>query len=216
MPDGIRGFAQDWTNADFDQGEFLAAEGPFDVAVSLFSLQAINDLPGALVQIRRLLKPDGLFLGVLFGGATLTELRQSFTAAESELLGGASPHVAPFADVRDMGALLQRAGFALPVTDIERLTVRYSVLSSLIRDLRAHGQSNALSGRRKNFVGKRMWGALNEHYARHHAQDGKLIATFEMLYLTGWSPDKSQQQPLKPGSAKARLSDALGTVERKA
>ena len=215
LPDGIRGFAQDWTIVDFDQREFLAAEGSFDVAVSLFSLQAINDLPGALIQIRRLLKPDGLFLAVVFGGATLTELRQSFTAAESELLGGASPHVAPFADVRDMGALLQRASFALPVTDIERLAVRYFALSSLIRDLRAHGQSNALSGRRKNFVGKRMLGALNEHYARHHAQDGKLIATFEMLYLIGWAPHESHQQPLKPGSAKARLSDALGTVERK-
>jgi SAM-dependent methyltransferase len=216
LPHGIKRFAQDWTIADFDEREFLAAEGPFDLAVSLFSLQAINDLPGALIQIRRLLKPDGLFLAVLFGGATLTELRQSFTAAESEILGGASPHVVPFADVRDMGTLLQRAGFALPVTDIERLTVRYSTFPSLIQDLRAHGQSNALSGRRKNFVGKRMLGALNDHYSRHHAQGGKLIATFEMLYLIGWAPHESQQQPLKPGSAKTRLSDALGTVERKA
>jgi SAM-dependent methyltransferase len=215
VPGNIKGFARDWTIADFDEKEVLKAEGPFDLAVSLFSLQAINDLPGALIQIRRLLKPDALFLAVLFGGATLTELRQSFTAAESEILGGASPHVAPFADVRDMGALLQRAGFALPVADVERLTVRYSSLPSLIRDLRAHGQSNALSGRRKSFVGKRMLGALNDHYARHYAQDGKLIATFEMLYLTGWTPHESQQQPLKPGSAKTRLSDALGTVERK-
>jgi SAM-dependent methyltransferase len=216
VPHGIKPFAQDWTIADFDAREFLTAEEPFDLAVSLFSLQAINDLPGALIQIRRLLKPDGLFLAVVYGGATLTELRQSFTAAESEILGGASPHVAPFADVRDMGSLLQRAGFALPVTDIERLTVRYSTLSSLIRDLRAHGQSNALCGRRKGFVSKRMLGALNDHYARHHAQEGKLIATFEMLYLIGWAPHESQQQPLKPGSAKTRLSDALGTIERKA
>jgi SAM-dependent methyltransferase len=215
LPGGIRSFVQDWTIADFDAREFLAAEGSFDLVVSLFSLQAINDLPGALIQIRRLLKPDGPFLAVLFGGATLTELRQSFTAAESEILGGASPHIAPFADVRDMGTLLQRAGFALPVTDIERLTVRYSTLSSLIRDLRAHGQSNALFGRRKSFIGKRMLAALSDHYARDHAQDGKLIATFEMLYLIGWAPHESQQQPLKPGSAKTRLSDALGTVERK-
>ena len=215
VPDEIKGFAQDWTAADFDGREFLEAPGSFDVALSLFSLQTINDLPGALIQIRRLLKADGLFLGVLFGGATLTELRQSFTAAESEILGGVSPHVAPFADVRDMGALLQRAGFALPVSDIERLTVRYSTLQTLIRDLRAHGQSNALSGRRNGFIGRRVWAALNDHYARHHAGDGKLIATFDLLYATGWTPHESQQQPLKPGSAKARLSDALGTVERK-
>lgn len=215
LPDTIKGFAENWTVADFDEREFLAAQGPFDLAVSLFSLQAINDLPGAMIQIRRQLKPDGLFLAVLFGGASLSELRQSFTAAESEILGGVSPHIAPFADARDMGALLQRAGFALPVADIERLTARYSTLSSLVRDLRAHGQSNALSGRRKKSIGKRVLNAINEHYARHHAQDGKLLATFDLLYATGWAPHESQQQPLKPGSAKTRLSDALGTVERK-
>lgn len=215
LPDSMKESAQGWTAADFDEHEFLAAEGPFDLAVSLFSFQAVNDLPGAMIQIRRLLKPDGLFLGVLFGGSTLAELRQSFMAAESEILGGVSPHVAPLVDVRDMGALLQRAGFALPVSDVERLTVRYSSLAALVRDLRAHGQSNALSGRGKKFIGKRMLKALNDHYARHHAQDGKLTATFDLLFATGWSPHESQQQPLKPGSAKARLSDALGTVERK-
>ena len=215
LPGSNKNFAQDWVIADFDAQESLVAEGPFDVAVSVFSLQAINDLPGAMIQIRRLLKPDGLFLAVLFGGATLIELRQSFTAAESEILGGVSPHIAPFADVRDMGALLQRAGFALPVADIERLTVRYSALGSLIHDLRAHGQSNALSGRRKKSIGKRVLNAVNAHYARHYAQDGKLLATFDLLYATGWAPHETQQQPLKPGSAKTRLSDALGTVERK-
>jgi len=215
LPEAIKAFAQDWTLADFDEGEILMAEAPFDLALSLFSLQAVNDLPGAMIQIRRLLKPDGLFLGALFGGATLNELRQSFTAAESETLGGASPHVAPFADVRDMGALLQRAGFALPVADVERLVARYSSLSALVKDLRAHGQSNALANRRKNFIGRRTLEALKTHYASHHAKDGKLIATFETLHLTGWAPHESQQQPLKPRSAKARLSDALGTVERK-
>lgn len=215
VPDGMRAIAQDWTASDFDEQEFLGTEGPFDLAISMFSLQAINDLPGALIQIRRLLKPDGLFLGVLFGGSTLAELRQSFMAAESDILGGASPHIAPFADVRGMGALLQRAGFSLPVSDLEQLTVRYSTLEALVRDLRAHGQSNALSGRRKEFIGKRLRKALNDHYARDHSRDGKLIATFDLLYATGWSPHESQQQPLKPGSAKARLSDALGTVERK-
>ena len=215
LPGDIKTFAQDWTIADFDAQEFLAADGPFDLIISLFSLQAINDLPGAMIQIRRQLRPDGLFLAVLFGGATLTELRQSFTAAESEILGGVSPHIAPFADVRDMGALLQRAGFALPVADIERLTVRYAKLPSLIRDLRAHGQSNALSGRQKKSISKRVLNAVDAHYARHHSQDGKLLATFDLLYATGWAPHESQQQPLKPGSAKTRLSDALGTVERK-
>jgi SAM-dependent methyltransferase len=215
LPESVKAFARDWTIADFDAREFLVAEGPFELAVSLFSLQAINDLPGAMIQIRRLLKPDGLFLAVLFGGATLSELRQSFAAAESEILGGISPHIAPFADVRDMGALLQRAGFALPVTDVERLTVRYSALGSLIRDLRAHAQSNALSGRRKKFVSRRVLKAIEDHYARYYTQDGKLVATFDLLFATGWSPHESQQQPLKPGSARTRLSDALGTVERK-
>lgn len=215
LPPVIGSFAQNWISSDFDEREILPTEGLFDLAVSLFSLQSINDLPGALIQIRRLLKPDGLFLGVLFGGATLTELRQSFIAAESETLGGTSPHVAPFADVRDLGGLLQRAGFALPVSDAERLTVRYSSLFGLIGDLRAHGLGNTLAQRRKRFIGRRTLAALGEHYAGHHAEDGKLIATFELIYLTGWAPHESQQQPLKPGSAKTRLSDALGTVERK-
>jgi SAM-dependent methyltransferase len=215
LPGAVAGLAQDWTLSDFDEQEFLPAKGPFDLAMSLFSLQSINDLPGAMIQIRRLLKPDGLFLGVLFGGLTLTELRQSFIAAESETLGGISPHIAPFADIRDMGALLQRAGLTLPVSDAERLVVRYSNLLGLVRDLRAHGMSNTLAQRRKSFIGRRTLTSLGEHYAHQHAEGGKLIATFEMLYLTGWAPHGSQQQPLKPGSAVARLSDALGTVERK-
>jgi SAM-dependent methyltransferase len=215
LPDAIKSFAHHWTLADFNEQEILDAAPGFDLALSLFSLQAINDLPGAIIQIRRLLKPDGLFLGVLFGGATLNELRQSFIAAESEILGGVNPHVAPFADVRDMGALLQRAGFALPVADVERLVVRYSSFPALVRDLRAHGQGNVLAARRRNFTGRRVLAALHDHYARHYIQDGKLLATFEMLFLTGWTPHESQQQPLKPGSAKARLSDVLGTIERK-
>src|SRR6202000_2073556 len=169
-----------WILADFNEKEFLqTGEAGFDLAISLYSLQSINDLPGALVQMRRALKPDGLFLATLFGGATLNELRESFAFAESETLGGISPRVAPFAEVRDLGALLQRAGFALPVADVERLTVRYSSLAALVRDLRAHGQTNVLSARRRNFTGKHMLAALNEHYTRDHAQDGKLIATFE-------------------------------------
>lgn len=216
LPPAMRSLAREWSIRDFDEREILNAEGgPFDLAVSLYSLQAINDLPGALIQIRRVLKPDGLFLAALFGGETLRELRESFAFAEAEISGGISPRVAPFADVRDMGALLQRAGFALPVADVERLSVRYRDLGSLVRDLRAHGQANALAARRRGFLGRRVLEALTAYYSAHHARDGKLNATFETLYLTGWAPHQSQQQPLKPGSAKARLSDALGTVERK-
>lgn len=216
LPSAIRPFAEQWSQADFDEKEFLSAgRANFDLAVSLYSLQAINDLPGALIQIRRALKPDGLLLATLFGGATLSELRESFAFAESETLGGISPRVAPFADVRDMGALLQRGGFALPVADVERLRVRYSDFASLVHDLRAHGQTNAISARQKHFLGRRTLSALIAHYSAHHSADGKLDATFETIYLTGWAPHQSQQQPLKPGSAKSRLSDALGTVERK-
>jgi len=216
LPPAMRPFARDWHVAEFDAREVLNSEAsPFDLAVSLYSLQAINDLPGALIQIRRVLKPDGLFLAALFGGETLRELRESFAIAESDISGGISPRVSPFADVRDMGSLLQRAGFALPVADVERLQVRYRDFGSLARDLRAHGQGNALAGRQRRFLGRRLLNALIAHYSAHHAQGGKLNATFETIYLTGWAPHQSQQQPLKPGSAKARLSDALGTIERK-
>jgi SAM-dependent methyltransferase len=216
LPDGLRGFATNWSEQTFDEKEILAAEpASFDLAVSLFSLQAINDLPGALVQIRRALKPDGLFLGALFGGATLTELRDSFAHAESETLGGISPRVSPFADVRDMGALLQRGGFALPVADVERVAVRYGDFANLARDLRAHGQTNALSERRKTFLRRETLAAMLAHYRGHHARDGKLDATFEIVYLTGWAPHQSQQQPLQPGSAKTRLAEVLGTAEIK-
>jgi SAM-dependent methyltransferase len=210
-------FAAGWSQADFDEAEILVMpQAAFDLAVSILSLQTINDLTGALVQIRRALKPDGLFLGVLFGGATLIELRESFAAAESETLGGISPRVSPFADVRDMGGLLQRAGFALPVADVERLSVHYGDFAGLARDLRAHGLTNVLSDRHKGFLRRDTLAALLSHYRDDHAAEGKLKATFEFIYLTGWAPDASQQQPLKPGSAKARLAEALGTVEHKA
>ena len=216
LPAILAPIATDWIEADFDESEILAAsEGDFDLAVSLYSLQSLNDLPGGLIQIRRALKPDGLFLAAIFGGATLCELRESFILAESETLGGVSPHVAPFADVRDMGTLLQRAGFALPVADVERLEVRYSRFGALIEDLRAHGLTNALAARRKSFLGRRTFANLVAHYAARPGAMGKFSATFETLYLTGWAPHESQQKPLKPGSAKSRLSDALGTIERK-
>lgn len=216
LPAAARSLADHWTLAEFDEKEFLAVEeAQFDLAVSLYTLQSLNDLPGALIQIRRALKPDGLFLAAIFGGATLQELRESFAFAESETLGGISPRVAPFADVRDMGSLLQRAGFALPVADVERLSVRYSTLAALVADLRVHGQTNVMTARRKSFLGRRTFESLAAHYAAHHGADGKFRATFETLYLTGWVPHESQQKPLKPGSAQSRLSDALGTIERK-
>ncbi len=215
VPAEIAPFAQAWVCADFDAHEILPAEGGFDVAVSLFSLQALNDLPGALVQVRRALKPDGLFLAALLGGNTLAELRDAFAHAETQTRGGISPRVSPFADVRDLGGLLQRAGFALPVADVERLTVRYGDFLSLARDLRAHGFTNAMAERSRRPLRRDTLAALLAHYGEHHSADGKLMARFETLYLTGWAPHESQQQPLKPGSAKARLAEALGTVEQK-
>ena len=215
IPPEIAPFAQDWVRADFDEKEILNIDaGKFDLAVSLFSLQTINDLPGALVQIRRALKPDGLFVAALLGGGTLTELRDAFAIAESSTRGGLSPRISPFADVRDLGGLLQRAGFALPVTDVERLTVRYGDFFALIRDLRAHGFTNVMSERSRRPLRRDTLAALVSHYAAQHADpDGKIRARFETLYLTGWSPHDSQQKPLAPGSAKARLADALGTTE---
>jgi SAM-dependent methyltransferase len=170
--------------------------------------------PGVLLQIRRALKPDGLFLAALFGGETLTELRQSFAAAESEIEGGVSPRVAPFADLRDLGGLLQRAGFALPVTDVDRLTVRYDSVFGLLRDLRRMGATNSLVARRRKPLRRATLRRMTEIYALQFADhDGRIRATFDIVWLSGWAPHPDQQQPLKPGSAKARLADALGVRE---
>ena len=193
------------------------AGGRFDLAVSLLALQSVNDLPGALVQIRRALKPDGLFLGCLFGGGTLHELRQAFTQAEAELEGGVSPRVAPFADVSDLGGLLQRAGFALPVADLEPVIVRYADPFGLFRDLRAMGLTNALVDRRTTPLRRATLLRAADIYAERFADaDGRLRATFEVAWLSGWAPHESQQKPLKPGSARVRLADALGVEEHKA
>ena len=188
--------------------------GTLDLAVSALALQFVNDLPGALVQIRRALKPDGLFLAALLGGDTLTELRQSFAAAESEIEGGVSPRVAPFADIRDIGALLQRAGFALPVVDSDRITVRYDSVFALMHDLRRMGATNALTERRRRPLKRATLFKMAEVYREGFADtDGRLRATFEVIWLSGWAPHESQQQPLKPGSARTRLADALGARE---
>jgi SAM-dependent methyltransferase len=189
----------------------------FDLVVSALSLQWVNDLPGAFTQIRRALKPDGLFLAALIGGETLGELRESLAAAESELAGGASPRVSPFVDVRSLGSLLQRAGFALPVTDVERITVRYRNTRTLMRDLRRMGAANALVERSKKPLRRAVLARAEEIYAERFADpDGRLRATFDVLWLSAWAPHESQQKPLKPGSAKARLADALGTHEQSA
>jgi len=213
VPPEIKPFASSWQTADFDGQEILTAGTGFDLAVSLLSLQWINDLPGALAQIRARLKPDGLFVGVLLGGTTLRELRDAFARAEIATLGGITPRVSPFADVRDLGGLLQRAGFALPVSDSERLDVRYRDIFGLARDLRAHGLTNAMSERSRRPLSRALLAALLAQYGEHYLEEGKFKASFELLYLTGWAPDDSQQKPLRPGSAKQRLAEALGTAE---
>jgi SAM-dependent methyltransferase len=224
----LRPLADSWTRAGLvaeasagtagvvaDEEALPFADESFDLVTSVLSLHAINDLPGALVQIRRALKPDGLFMAALFGGETLTELRQSFARGESEVAGGVSPHVAPFADIRSLGALLQRAGFALPVADAERHIVRYRDVARLFEDLRAMGETNTVTGRRTAMSSHLMVAAALDAYRKGFAEpDGRVRATFDIVYLTGWAPHESQQQPLRPGSARARLADALGTEER--
>jgi SAM-dependent methyltransferase len=217
MHDGAPGLTGDHVAAlrvVADEEALPFADASLDLAVSGLALQAVNDLPGALVQIRRALKPDGLFVAALLGGDTLTELRQSFAAAESERDGGVSPRVAPFPDVREMGALLQRAGFALPVTDADRVTVRYATPIRLLRDLRRMGAANPLVERRRVPLRRATLMRAMEVYAERFADpDGKVRASFDIIWLSGWSPHASQQQLLRPGSAKARLADALGSTE---
>jgi len=193
----------------------FAAES-FDLVVSVLALHAVNDLPGTLVQARRALKPDGLFLACLPGGKTLHELRHALTMAEMEVSQGASPRVYPFADVRDMGGLLQRAGFALPVADIEPLTVRYDTMFGLLNDLRAMGAANALIERSRKPLRRAILMRAAEIYTQLYSDpDGRVRATFELLFVSGWAPHESQQKPLAPGSAKQSLAAALGTVETK-
>jgi SAM-dependent methyltransferase len=192
-------------------------DGAVDLVTSALSLQFVNDLPGALVQIARALRPDGLFLAALAGGETLTELRQAFAQAEAEIEDGISPRVAPFADLRDLGALLQRAGFALPVTDVDRITVRYASPLALMQDLRRMGATNVLAERRRKPLRRATLARMIEIYGERFADaDGRIRATFEIVWLSGWAPHESQQQPLKPGSAQQRLADVLGTKEQSA
>jgi len=209
--------APPWWQVVADEEALPLREASVDLVVSGLSLQFVNDLPGTLIQVRRALRPDGLFLAALLGGQTLTELRQALAEAESEIEGGVSPRVAPFVDIRELGALLQRAGFALPVTDVDRLTVRYDSVFALMRDLRQMGAANVLTERRRSPLRRATLARAAEIYAARFADaDGRLRATFEIVWLSGWAPHESQQQPLRPGSAKVRLADALGSAEQSA
>ena len=198
--------------------EFLPfADGSFDSVLSNLSLHWVNDLPGALIQIRKVLKPDGLFIGAMLGGETLSELRQALMEAELANEGGASPRVSPFADVRDAGDLLLRAGFALPVADSDRITVTYPDALSLMRELRAMGEANAVRSRRHGFSRRAtLIQAASLYQAKHADRQGRIPASFEIVYLSAWAPDDTQPKALRPGSASRRLADALATEEHPA
>lgn len=206
--------ARGFPTAIIDDEYLPLRERGCDLILSMLNLQFANDLPGMLTQARRALRPDGLFLGALIGGDSLHELRTCLAEAELEICGGLSPRVSPFAEIRDLGNLLQRAGFALPVTDKDRLTVRYGSLTDLVRDLRAMAATNILSDRRAVCPPRMLFPMAAKLYAEKFADpDGRLRATFDIIWLSGWAPHASQQQPLKPGSARVRLADALGTTE---
>ena len=201
--------------ADEEALPFAAAS--FDLVMSAMSLHWVNDLPGTLIQIGRILKPDGLFLGAMLGGGTLWQLRQALAAAESEIEGGLSPRVSPFADLRDAAGLLQRAGFALPVADGETIEVEYEDALALMRDLRAMGEGNLVLERRHGLARRATLLRAAEIYGERFAlSSGRITASFEVLFLHGWAPHASQPKPLKPGSAAHRLAEALGTDEQSA
>jgi SAM-dependent methyltransferase len=197
-------------NLDSDREILPLQPESLDLVVSALAFQFVNDLPGVLAQIRRALRPDGLLLAAMIGGDTLTELRQSFAAAEAECEGGVSPRVAPFADLRDVGGLLQRAGLALPVTDVDRVVVRYDNAFALMQDLRRMGATNILLERRRTPTRRATMLRMAQIYAERFADsDGRIRATFDVIWLSGWAPHESQQKPLKPGSAKASLAEAV-------
>jgi len=188
--------------------------GSVDLIESNFALHWVNDLPGLLMQIRLALKPDGLFLAAFPGGDTLTELRQSLIEAESLVTGGIAPRVSPFIDLADAAALLQRAGFALPVADLDRITVTYEDAFGLMRELRGMGEANALCGRPRHFSRREIFFEAARIYAGKFADaDGRLRATFDIVFMTGWAPHASQPQPLKPGSGETSLADILKTKD---
>lgn len=198
-----------------DEEALPFAEASLDLVTSVLSLHWVNDLPGTLLQVARALKPDGLFLAAMIGGESLKELREALLQAESEVEGGVSPRVSPFADVRDLGGLLQRAGFALPVVDVDSITVTYPSALALMNDLRGMGESGADRNRRRAFSRRETLLRAAALYHERHADDaGRIPATFEVLYLTAWAPDASQPKPLAPGSAAQSLAEALDSEER--
>jgi SAM-dependent methyltransferase len=207
-----------YTRVDLPQRESeplpLEAQS-LDLVVSALAFQFVNDLPGVLAQIRRALRPDGLLMAAMIGGDTLTELRQSFAAAEAELEGGVSPRVAPFADLRDVGALLQRAGLALPVTDVDRIVVRYDSAFGLMHDLRRMGATNILVERRRMPTRRATMLRMAEIYSERFADaDGRIRATFDVIWLSGWAPHENQPKPLKPGSAKMGMAEAVRGIPK--
>jgi SAM-dependent methyltransferase len=193
-----------------DEEALPFAESCFDLILSNLSLHWVNDLPGSFVQVRRCLKPDGFFLAAILGGDTLIELRDSLMAAEIEIRDGVSPRLSPFMQISDAGALLQRAGFALPVIDADKIVVTYDTMFALLADLRAMGETNAATARSRQFTPRALFLRAAELYRERHANaDGRIRATFEVIYLHGWAPHESQQQALRPGSAQTRLADVL-------
>ena len=213
-------FADLWRNsmpnADIVPDDEVLALKPeaYDLVIHSMSLHWANDPIGQLIQCRRALKPDGLFLGACFGGKTLSELRIALAEAEVAITGGLSPRVAPMAEIRDLGAILQRAEFAMPVADAMTKTVTYANMARLVSDLRQMGEGNALAQRRKSFAPRALFKTAAKIYAEaFEAENGRIKATFEIIFLTGWAPDESQPKPLRPGSATARLADALNTTE---
>lgn len=216
----ITGFPEFW-QARFPQAQVIADDdrlalepGTCDLVIHALCLHWASDPVGQLIQMRRALRPDGLMLAVLFGGGTLSQLRAALAQAESEVTGGHSPRVLPMAEIRDLGGLLQRAGLALPVADSLTLTTSHADPLALMRDLRAMGESNAMTHRTRGFTQRRVLERACEIYAESFGTgDGRIPAGFELIFLTGWAPDAGQPQPLRPGSAAARLADALGTVE---
>lgn len=216
----VSGFPKAWQNwfpdalCVEDEDTLPLEEGAHDLLIHAMSLHWANDPVGQLIQARRSLKPDGLFLGVFFGGETLHELRASLAQAEADLTGGLSPRVAPMGEIRDLGALLQRAGFSLPVADYIPLKASYESPLHLMRDLRAMGETSALAARPRHVMRRSvMLRACELYVQRFTTEDGRVPARFDLMVLTGWAPDESQPQPLRPGSARARLADALGTQE---
>ncbi|MDE9450178.1 SAM-dependent methyltransferase [Aliiroseovarius sp. Z3] len=218
----VTGFPEIWARS-FPSAKIVAdddtldlAPGAHDLVIHGLSLHWANDPVGQLIQARRALEPDGLFMGVMFGGQTLSELRAVLSEVEIETTGGLSPRILPMGEIRDLGALLQRAGFALPVADSDLREVTYKNATALIRDLRLMGERNALEQRLKKQLSRSVLSAVNDRYRRHFpASDGRISASFDLVFLTGWAPDDSQPKPLRPGSAVARLADALGADETK-